>query len=180
MWSRRAALGFGLMALLLACACGGSSTSSGPPSSSGSQGSGASTHDAAVETFAEVHPDDVAEVNRATGSNVASAPTAGGASAEPPDECTPLGVDLEKQVRPQLKECYREGKKKEPNLEGTVRLAIDVDTLGKVRTVKIEEKTLPDPVAQCMLKAVKAAPKTQLAKCPGKTITIPVTFPTPR
>jgi TonB family protein len=83
-------------------------------------------------------------------------------------------------VRPELKACYREGKKKEPNLEGTVRIAIEVDTLGKVKTTKIVEKTLPDKVAQCMLKAVKAAPKTELSeKCPGKSLTIPVTFPTP-
>ena len=78
-----------------------------------------------------------------------------------------------------MKECYAAAKKKDPDLKGTVRISIDIDTLGKVKSYKIVDKTLPDPVAQCMLKVVKATPLTEAAKCPGKSITIPITFPTP-
>lgn len=102
------------------------------------------------------------------------------AAPEPQDECLPIGVDFEKRARPKFKDCYRDGKKKDPNLEGTVRITVDVDTLGKVRSMKITDKTLPDPVAQCMLKAVKGTPFPEASKCPGKAITIPIAFPTPR
>jgi hypothetical protein len=121
----------------------------------------------------------------ATGATGASADTSAPASTpaappEPKDECTPVGVDFEKRARPKLKDCYAQAKKKAPNLEGTVKISVDIDTLGKVKAIKIVEKTLPESVAQCMLKVVKGTPLTEASKCPGKTLTIPVTFPTPR
>jgi hypothetical protein len=163
-----------LFALLVAAAsgglvaCGGGTSSSPPPS------------EPAAETFSEVSPEDVAALE---GAPPAETPAAEAAAApeEPADECSPVGVELEKSVRPQLKECYRAGKKKDANLEGTVRIALEIDMLGKLKTLEIAESTLPDAVAKCMLKAVKAAPKTELTdKCRGKAISIPVTFPTPR
>ena len=107
-----------------------------------------------------------------------STPAAPAAPA-PQDECTPVGVDFEKRARPKLKDCYATGKKKDPNLQGTVKITVDVDTFGKVKTIKIVEKTLPEAVAQCMLKVVKTTPLPEASKCPGKSLTIPVTFPTP-
>ncbi|MBX3212748.1 MAG: AgmX/PglI C-terminal domain-containing protein [Labilithrix sp.] len=86
----------------------------------------------------------------------------------------------EKRARPKLKECYAEGKKKTPNLEGTVKIKITVDVKGKIKSTKVIEKTLPDPVADCMLKAVKATPFPEVEKCWDSTLTIPVTFPTPK
>lgn len=178
-----------VLALVLALAgCGGGGKA--PPSAPGSAA------DSGAESFAEVSPADLAELDAGGGggakppASTASAPAsaASGASPsapttpttpEPKDECTPVGVDFEKRARPKLKDCYAEGKKKDPNLQGTVKISVDIDTLGKVRTIKIVEKTLPDPVAQCMLKVVKATPLPESAKCPGKSLTIPVTFPTP-
>lgn len=163
-----------LLVATLLVACGGAKSTPAAPQPAAA---------APAETFPEVHPDDVAAVQQTSGAAPSSpaadsAPSAPAAPSEPPDECTPIGVELEKTVRPTLKECYREGKSKNPNLEGTVRIGIDVDTLGKIKSTKILEKTLPDPVAQCMLKAVKAE-RFDAAKCPGKSITIPITFPTP-
>jgi hypothetical protein len=140
-------------------------------------------HDGSTpETFGEVNPADLAELDGgATGTSpapAAEAPPA--AAAEPQDDCTPVGVDFEKRARPKLKDCYAQGKKKDANLQGTVKISVDIDTLGKVKTIKIVEKTLPEPVAQCMLKAVKGTPLPEASKCPGKSLTIPVTFPTPR
>ena len=114
-----------------------------------------------------------------------SGSSSGSSASKPPDpgpadECTPAGVDFEKRNRDKLKECYREGKKKDPNLEGTVRLAVSIDMKGAVKSIKITEKTLPDPVANCMLKVLKAAPFPEAKKCPDKNITIPMTFPTPK
>ena len=99
---------------------------------------------------------------------------------ETKDECTPVGVDFEKRARPKLKECYAEGKKKNPNLEGTVKIKITVDLKGKIKSTKIIEKTLPDPVADCMLKVIKTTPFPEVDKCWDATLTIPVTFPTPK
>lgn len=163
-----------LLFTLLLLACGGAKSTPAAPEPAAA---------APAESFPEVHPDDVAALQETSDAGPPAptpepASSASGAPSEPADDCTPIGVELEKTVRPKLKECYREGKKKNPNLEGTVRIGIDVDTLGKIKSTKILEKTLPDPVAQCMLKAVKAE-KFDAAKSPGKSITIPITFPTP-
>ncbi len=147
------------------------------------------TADAGPETFGEVNPADLAELDGGGGGAKPDAgaktatPASGGAGGtgapEPPDECTPVGVDFEKRARPNLKACYAEGKKKDPNLMGTVKITVDIDYRGKVKAIKIIEKTLPDPVAECMLKVIKTTPLPEASKCPGKSLTIPVTFPTP-
>lgn len=165
-----ALIAFGLFVL----ACGNSK----PPEST------TSTKDAGAETFAEVNPADVAELNATKDAGITTPPppaasSVAAAPAAPPDDCTPVGVDFEKRARPKLKECYATGKKKDPNLQGTVRVAVEIDTTGKWKSTKITEKTLPDPVADCMLKVVKATPLPDAAKCPAKTLTIPMTFPTP-
>lgn len=115
-----------------------------------------------------------------SGSAASSAAATKPSDPGPTDECTPAGVDFEKRNRDKLKECYREGKKKDPNLEGTVRLTVAIDVKGAVKSIKITEKTLPDAVANCMLKVLKAAPFPEAKKCPDKNITIPMTFPTPK
>lgn len=172
-------LGTAALVGLVGCGGGGANSAASSPAAT----------DAGPETFAEVNPADVAALEAssdagpgAPSSSSASTPTASAPAAapEPKDECTPVGVDFEQRARPKLKECYREGKKKNPNLEGTVRITVDIDTLGKIKSTKITEKTLPDPVAQCMLKVVKATPLPEASKCPGKSITIPLQFPTPR
>lgn len=100
--------------------------------------------------------------------------------SEPKDECTPVGIDFEKRARPKLKECYAEGKKKNPNLEGTVKIKVTVDVKGKIKSTTIIEKTLPAPVADCMLKVIKTTPFPEVDKCWDASLTIPITFPTPR
>jgi hypothetical protein len=166
----------------LALGCGGGSAPAMTPDS---------TKDSGVETFGEVNPADLAELDAGSGTATAPAPSgapAAGAAAstpstpsapEPKDECAPVGVDFEKRARPKLKDCYAVAKKKDPDLKGTVRITVDIDIYGKIKTTKIVEKTLPDSVAQCMLKVVKATPLPEASKCPGKSLTIPVTFPTP-
>ncbi|MDB5220224.1 MAG: hypothetical protein JWO86_8151 [Myxococcaceae bacterium] len=164
----------------LALGCGGGSAPAMTPDS---------TKDSGAESFGEVNPADVAELDAGSGTATATsaadagaaAPSASSAPSAPDakDECAPVGVDFEKRARPKLKECYAVAKKKDPNLQGTVRISVDIDIYGKIKTTKIVEKTLPDSVAQCMLKVVKATPLPEASKCPGKSLTIPVTFPTP-
>lgn len=157
-------------------ACGGSSAASKDPSTKS-----APADAGAAETFGEVNAADVAELQGAHDAGAAPQAAAAKPSApEPPaDECAPVGVDFEKRARPKIKECYREGKKKEPDLKGSIKITLEVDGLGKIHGPKIAETTLPKPVSACMLKAVKDTPLPEAAKCPNKTVTIPVTFPTP-
>lgn len=147
-----------------------SSASSSPPAASSSASSASSSPPAASSS-----------------APVAESPPDAGAPSKPPvvigetkDECTPVGVDFEKRARPKLKDCYAQGKKKNPNLEGTVKIKMTVDVKGKIKTVKVIEKTLPDPVAECMLGVVKTTPFPEVEKCWDSTLTIPITFPTPR
>jgi predicted small lipoprotein YifL len=159
-----------LVALVALAACGGPAKP--PPAATESL-----TNDAGVEAFREVNPADLAELDAGAAPATAAATAA---PPPPPDDCTPVGVDFEKRARPKLKDCYASGKKKDPNLQGSVKIAVEIDPSGKVKGFKIVEKTLPDPVAQCMLKVVKGTPLPEASKCPAKTLTIPVTFPTPR
>jgi hypothetical protein len=176
--TRAAALTF--LVILGLVACGGGDK---PPKAGGEtplEANDAAAEPAAVGSPTAVDPASATDGGAApavAGGSAASG--SGGAPAVDEDECTPVGVDLEKRARPKLKECYREGKKKDPNLEGTVRITVAIDLKGKVKSTKITEKTLPDPVAQCMLKVVKATPFPEASKCPDKNITIPMTFPTP-
>lgn len=162
------------VSLLVACGGGGA-----PPL----QPDTAHDSGAAPESFADVNPADLAELDAgaAPTKETTPPPSSGTISSTPDakDDCTPVGVEFEKLARPKMKECYATAKKKDADLKGTVRISIDIDTLGKVKGYKIVEKTLPDPVAQCMLKVVKAAPLPEASKCAGKSITIPITFPTP-
>jgi hypothetical protein len=139
--------------------------------------------DASTESFTEVRPEDLAELGSGKTSEDAGKALPSGASTptEVKDECTPVGVDFERRARPKLKDCYAVAKKSEPNLEGTVKMALEINTRGKIKSIKVVEKTLPESVAQCMLKVLKTTPLSDAdaAKCAGKTFTIPVTFPTP-
>ena len=162
----------GLLVSFVLVACGGGKK---PP-----EATEPLKNEAGVETFGEVNASDLAELDAGALNGAAPAATAASPpSPAPVDDCTPVGVDFEKRARPKLKDCYATGKKKDANLQGTVKIAVEIDPGGKVKAIKIVEKTLPDPVAQCMLKVVKATPLPEASKCPAKTLTIPVTFPTP-
>lgn len=161
----------GVCAVLVACG--------GPPKAPAPATPTTVDVDAGAEPTPAVEPDASAPADVSTPSSDAGASaSATPPAAEPLDACTTVSAALEKRVRPKLQACYREGKKKNPNLEGKVRLAIDVDTLGKIHATKVVEKTLPDAVANCMLKALKAEPFAEADKCPGKAVIIPIQFPT--
>jgi hypothetical protein len=166
---------------MLLVACGGNSPEAqppvAPPTPSGDAGAPSATApetpDAGASQAANASPADA-------GSSPPPDQPSKSIIAESKDECTPVGVDFEKRARPKLKECYATGKKKDPNLEGTVKIKVTVDVKGKIKSVKVVEKTLPDPVADCMLKVVKATPFPEVDKCWDSTLTIPITFPTPK
>jgi hypothetical protein len=166
---------------LLLAACGGNKNPPMHPDTPVSENDAGDTDTGALATSdgggASAAPDAGAAPPAPQASGGGSGMPAG--VSEAPDECTPIGVEFEKKARPKLKECYREAKKNDKNLQGTVKITVDVDTLGKMKDPKIVENTLGDAVGKCMLKVVKSTPMPESKKCPGKSITIPVTFPTP-
>jgi hypothetical protein len=176
---------FAALPIAAVIACGGNK----PEPSAATSPPPAPTEEAALAATADAAPAIPPAGTAPPTADTAAPPAAdaGAASAKPPvivgetkDECTPVGVDFEKRARPKLKECYAAGKKKNPNLEGTVKIKVTVDVKGKIKSTKITEKTLPDPVAECMLKVIKSTPFPEVDKCWDATLTIPITFPTPR
>lgn len=183
MKTRKAAL-FTTITLALVVACGGNkpepTTSVSPPVDPGSGETAVTPTSPSATSEALPSPPMSVETNDVAGASPATLGPPAGSENEMKDECTPVGVDFEKRARPKLKECYAAGTKKDPNLEGTVKIKITVDVKGKIKATKIVEKTLPDAVADCMLKVVKTTPLPEADKCADGTLTIPVTFPTPR
>lgn len=171
----------GLATLFLLVACGGGGTSPPPMHPDQAESDASAANDPPSHPGDAGAPTSAAEVDAgaAASSSPPPPPPPSDIIANKTDECTPVGIDLEKRARPKIKECYREGKKNEKDLKGTVKIAIDIDSKGKVRSIKVTENTLPEAMANCMLKAVKGTPFPEASKCPGHGITIPVTFPTP-
>lgn len=104
--------------------------------------------------------------------------TTGTITMDDDDGCTKIAAAFEQKARPKIKECYREGKKSNPVLEGTVRITIAVDAFGKLAEPKAQEATLPDAVVKCMVKAVHDTPFDDASKCKRKGIALPIQFPT--
>jgi hypothetical protein len=107
----------------------------------------------------------------------ADAPKPGAITMDDDDGCTKIAAAFEQKARPKIKECYREGKKANAALEGSVRITLQVDGFGKLGQAKAQEATLPDAVVKCMVKAVHDTPFDDASKCKRKGITLPIQFP---
>ncbi len=171
---------------LLMVACGSPPT---PKPATESNGTAASVADAGAATSSASTDDaGVTPTPVATG-----APDAGGAAGDlssstqsthnddADDACQAVAAAFEKRARPQIKACYREGKKKDANLVGGVRIAVAVNGTGKLGNVLTSpngDKTmLPAAVVKCMVDAVKATDPGDVTKCKGKSLAFPVQFP---
>ena len=96
------------------------------------------------------------------------------------DECRKAATAWEQRARPQIKACYREGKKKNPNLMGTASIVTEIGGDGKPKPAKLDgTSSLGDDVANCMVKAVSKTDFPDAAACRGRQLTIPIEFPTP-
>jgi TonB family protein len=76
--------------------------------------------------------------------------------------------------RPRLRSCYNMALNSDPGAEGTVKLAISIDTTGAVSAVKVVSSTAPAVVASCVTAAVKSL-QFKPPKQAG-TVTVPLTF----
>jgi hypothetical protein len=93
--------------------------------------------------------------------------------APAPDPCNPASANFESQVRPKFNACYQEGKKKNPNLAGEIRITMSFDYKGKLTSTKV---TSPDDLGKtviaCMLEAVKKTPFEFGDACARKSIMV--------
>ncbi|MCL2777313.1 MAG: AgmX/PglI C-terminal domain-containing protein [Polyangiaceae bacterium] len=162
--------------VLLLAACGASAPP--PADAHGANDAAAPAANATGGEVRAVLPEDAAAPASADAGAPSSAGAPDAAAPAPNDECTPIAMDFEKRARPMLKACYREGKRKDPNLTGTIKLTFSINVVGKITSPTIAENTLPDQVAQCMLLVIEKTPMPEASKCPGKVLTIPLEFPT--
>jgi hypothetical protein len=165
----------------LVAACSGDKP---PPATASSTPDPSATAAPSASSAAPSGPSAAADPSAPAASSSA-APAGGGdkstgapSSSSDDDDCNAVAVDFEQRARPKFKECYREGKKKEPDLKGDVKIKIAVDLKGKITSTKVIEKTLPAPVVDCILKGVKATPFPEVKKCWDRSITLPIAFPT--
>lgn len=92
------------------------------------------------------------------------------------DECGAAAAPFEGRVRPRLNECYAAGKKKNPDLAGSIHIVVDVSPSGKVASVKaVGTSELGASVVDCMVKAVKKEPFDG-SVCKGKTVAVGKTW----
>jgi len=176
--------------LVSLCACGGQAPAKDAAGSNASTAADAASPSTSGDTSHDTSGD-------ASAAPVASAaPDAGGAAPatdapstakgeihtdDADDACSAAALALEKRARPAIKACYREGKKKDANLIGGVRLAAAVTPAGKLGNIMTspngDKKLLPPAVVKCMADAVKAADPGDISACKGKSLAIPVQFP---
>ncbi|HEX7662933.1 MAG TPA: hypothetical protein VF407_00405 [Polyangiaceae bacterium] len=109
-------------------------------------------------------------------SNDAGAPIASTvtASTSGEDACAAPSAKFEETVRAKFNDCYQEGKKKDPELAGTVRITVSIDWKGKISSTKLTEgkDSLGDKVTACMLTAVKKTPFEGVESCKNKAVIV--------
>lgn len=111
----------------------------------------------------------------AASASAAPAPTGPDLSTQGQAECAGIAAPFEERVRAKFNECYQAGKKKNPELAGTIKVTLKVDTKGKVTKYVPDPSKLDKPVFDCMVKVVKKEPFDGKA-CAGKDVTVSKTY----
>lgn len=92
------------------------------------------------------------------------------------DACGAVAAPYEEKVRARFNECYAAGKKKNPDLAGSIHIVVDVNPSGKVGSIKaMGTSELGASVVDCMVKAAKKVPFDGSA-CKGKTVAVGKTW----
>lgn len=111
----------------------------------------------------------------ASASAAAPAPSGPDLTTQGQAECAGIAAPFEERVRAKFNECYQAGKKKNPELAGTIKVTLKVDTKGKVTKYVPDPSKLDKPVFDCMVKVVKKEPFDGKA-CAGKDVTVSKTY----
>lgn len=177
----------GVVALTL-CACGGQTNEAKAPD--GAQdappaGAGDATDPSAADAPSDAEGQDGganapsdADTSAGGGDDTGGDPpkpggdVIGKGDAAPDDACAQDAAPYEESLRPALNACYREAKKNDPELSGSIRIAVNIGADGRPKRVKqIPPSELPEKAIACMVAAVKKAPLTSKA-CRLKSITV--------
>jgi hypothetical protein len=159
-------------------ACGSPQTPSSPATPSAST----TDSDASATTFTGT---DAVASDAGASSFDASAPitttsTTSSDSSAATDPCAKPSADFEQLVRPKFNACYQEGKKKNPNLTGEIRVTLSFDYKGKITSIKpTSNDDLGKPVIACMVDAVKKTTFPNPDACPRKSIMVGKKFGEP-
>lgn len=169
-------------ALGLLLACGGQEPARTPVTEPAAPATTASTAPATSAPSATTDSDDAGP--RPSATNEVAPPiapastTASAAAPEAPDfmaeqqaKCAGVAAPYEEKVRAKFNECYQAGKKKNPELAGTIKITLKIDTKGKVTKVVPDPSKLDAKVVQCMVQAVKKEPFDGKA-CLGKDVIV--------
>ena len=152
-----------VLSLAIVCGCGSSPPPSPPPPPP-------------KGTIAVIRDDDAGAQ-----ADAAPAQTAADDDAGPPDPpprvdpCDAIAAAFEERVRPLFNTCYQEGKKKNPDLQGTIAVTLSINGLGKVTSVKPAPSELGDSVVGCMVKKLKTVPFDG-EKCPSRMVAVSKTY----
>jgi hypothetical protein len=179
-----------VLVLLVTGACGGHPPPPPAASQEASNSGGASAADGGgLQGSADTTPDgggasattSAGDAGSGSTDLIATKTTSSTQTEDADDACSKAGSGFEKRARPAIKACYREGKKTDPALVGGVRIVVNVTSAGKVGNVisspNGDKAMLPPAVVKCMVDAVKKNDPAGLDKCPGKTVVMPVQFP---
>jgi hypothetical protein len=163
-----------LFAAFFLIACGGSQTPAPAPTTSPSSAATVEAGSDAPMTDAQLDALAAGDAGSSTSTFDASAPITTTSSApSAADPCDKPSAEFEATVRPKFNECYQEGKKKNPDLTGEIRVTVTIDYKGKIVSIK---STGPDDLGKsviaCDLAAVKKTPFLNADACIRKSIIV--------
>lgn len=169
-----------LVGALALSACGGSQAKANPAPATTSSAPAMSDADLAAMAADAGGADELIDTSGGSTTTIANdggapisstqvAPTSSGE-----DTCGPASAKFEEAVRAKFNDCYQEGKKKDPNLAGEIRVTVSIDWKGKISSTKITEgkDTLGEKVAACMLAGVKKTPFEGVQGCKSKAVIV--------
>jgi hypothetical protein len=164
-------------------ACGGKTPPANPiPTDSSDAGASPVDHaggaDHGGDPSASANGNDAGATPAPAGTGTVASQFSDTKAAPDQEECSKSAIPYEEKVRPMFNVCYQEGKKKNKDLQGVIKITIAVNTLGKVTSQRPDPSELGDSVVGCMVAAVKKTPFDGSA-CKGKTVVVGKTFGKP-
>jgi hypothetical protein len=162
-----------LFTVFFLVACGGPQTPAPAPTPAADHSTD-TTSEAGAAPMTDAQLDALAADAGGASSFDASAPiTTTTTAPSDADPCDKPSAEFEATVRPKFNDCYQEGKKKNPDLTGEIRVTVTIDYKGKIVSIK---STGPDDLGKsviaCGLAAVKKTPFPNADACIRKSIIV--------
>lgn len=169
---------FALVSLLVGCGGGTPPKPATPPVESTEVDAGATaatTPPSSEASASDTTADAGASASAPSTSASAAPPSAPDIVAQGQAECSAQAAPFEERVRAKFNDCYQAGKKKNPELAGTIKVTLKIDMNGKVTKYVPDPSKLDKAAYDCMVKVVKKEPFDGKA-CRGKDVTVSKTY----